>query len=77
MCRCVTFVTRLQGIVPGGGAALLHLSELVPAFKDTLTDPEEKLGAEIVMKSLRAPARIIAENAGAGWRLAAACCCVD
>jgi chaperonin GroEL (HSP60 family) len=52
--------------VPGGGAALLHLSELVPAFKDTLTDPEEKLGAEIVMKSLRAPARIIAENAGAG-----------
>jgi chaperonin GroEL (HSP60 family) len=55
----------LQGIVPGGGAALLHLSELVPAFKDTLTDAEEKLGAEIVMKSLRAPARIIAENAGA------------
>lgn len=54
----------LQGIVPGGSAALLHLSELVPAFKDTLTDPEEKLGAEIVMKSLRAPARIIAENAG-------------
>lgn len=54
----------LQGIVPGGGAALLHLSELVPAFKDSLTDAEEKLGAEIVMKALRAPARIIAENAG-------------
>jgi chaperonin GroEL (HSP60 family) len=51
--------------VPGGGAALLHLSELVPAFKDSLTDAEEKLGAEIVMKALRAPARIIAENAGA------------
>lgn len=48
----------------GGGAALLHLSELVPAFKDTLTDEEEKLGADIVMKALRAPARIIAENAG-------------
>ncbi len=46
------------------GSALLHLSELVPAFKDTLTDPEEKLGADIVMKSLRSPARIIAENAG-------------
>lgn len=26
---------------------------------------EDKLGAEMVMKSLRAPARIIAENAGA------------
>jgi hypothetical protein len=36
----------------------------VPAFKDSLTDAEEKLGAEIVMKALRAPARIIAENAG-------------
>jgi chaperonin GroEL (HSP60 family) len=59
-----TFAAVEEGIVPGGGAALLHLSELVPAFKDTLTDPEEKLGAEIVMKSLRAPARIIAENAG-------------
>lgn len=50
--------------MPGGGAALLHLSELVPAFKDSLTDAEEKLGAEIVMKALKAPARIIAENAG-------------
>ncbi len=50
--------------VPGGGAALLHLSELVPAFRDTLTDSEEKLGADIVMKALRAPCRIIAENAG-------------
>eukprot|EP00877_Chromochloris_zofingiensis_P013658 jgi/Chrzof1/8546/Cz03g15060.t1 len=59
-----TFAAVEEGIVPGGGAALLHLSELVPAFKDTLTDEEEKLGADIVMKALRAPARIIAENAG-------------
>ena len=48
----------------GGGAALLHLSELVPAFRETLTNEEEKLGADIVMKALRAPARIIAHNAG-------------
>ena len=57
--------------MPGGGAALLHLSELVPAFKETLTDAEERMGADIVMRALRAPARIIAENAGAcfvlGW----------
>jgi len=59
-----TFAAVEEGVVPGGGAALLHLSELVPAFKDSLTDAEEKLGAEIVMKALRAPARIIAENAG-------------
>lgn len=62
-----TFAAVEEGIVPGGGAALLHLSELVPAFKDTLQDAEERLGAEIVMKALRAPARIIAENAGRVW----------
>ncbi|GLC52828.1 Chaperonin 60 subunit alpha 1, chloroplastic [Pleodorina starrii] len=59
-----TFAAVEEGIVPGGGAALLHLSELVPAFKETLTDPEERLGADIVMKSLRAPCRLIADNAG-------------
>mmetsp|Transcript_30753 Transcript_30753/g.68139 ORF Transcript_30753/g.68139 Transcript_30753/m.68139 type:complete len:404 (-) Transcript_30753:1149-2360(-) len=59
-----TFAAVEEGIVPGGGAALLHLSELVPAFKDALTDDEEKMGADIVMKALRAPCRIIAENAG-------------
>ena len=50
--------------MPGGGAALLHLSELVPAFRATLADEEERLGADIVMKALRSPCRIIAENAG-------------
>lgn len=59
-----TFAAVEEGIVPGGGAALLHLSELVPEFKATLTDPEEIMGADIVMKALRAPTRIIAENAG-------------
>lgn len=59
-----TFAAVEEGIVPGGGTALLHLSEYVPAFKETLADPEEILGADIVMKSLKAPCRKIAENAG-------------
>lgn len=50
--------------MPGGGAAFLHLSELIPAFRATLTSEEEKLGADIIMKSLRAPCRIIADNSG-------------
>jgi hypothetical protein len=37
----------------GGGAALLHLSELLPAFRETLPHEEEKLGCDIVMKALR------------------------
>jgi chaperonin GroEL (HSP60 family) len=59
-----TFAAVEEGVVPGGGAALLHLSELVPAFRETLADEEERLGADIVMKALRAPARTIADNAG-------------
>ena len=48
----------------GGGAALLHLSEFVPNFANSLEDAEEKLGAEIVRKALLCPARLIANNAG-------------
>ncbi|KAG7673579.1 hypothetical protein KSW81_006779 [Nannochloris sp. 'desiccata'] len=59
-----TFAAVEEGIVPGGGAALLHLSELIPEFKKTLTHPEEIMGADIVMKALRAPCRAIAKNAG-------------
>ena len=33
-----TFAAVEEGIVPGGGAALLHLSEFLPKFRDTLTD---------------------------------------
>lgn len=59
-----TFAAIEEGIVPGGGAALCHLSLMVDDFKATLTDPEERLGAEIVQKALVAPCRIIASNAG-------------
>lgn len=59
-----TFAAVEEGIVPGGGAVFLHLSELVGGFKDTLTNGEEQLGADIVFKSLSAPARLIANNAG-------------
>lgn len=47
-----TFAAVEEGIVPGGGAVFLHLSELVSDFKNTLPSGEEQLGAEIVFKSL-------------------------
>ncbi|KAJ8559600.1 hypothetical protein K7X08_003658 [Anisodus acutangulus] len=59
-----TFAAIEEGIVPGGGAALVHLSTYVPAIKDNLEDPDEKLGADIVQKALVAPASLIAQNAG-------------
>lgn len=59
-----TFAAIEEGIVPGGGAALVHLSSHVPAIKDKFEDAEEKLGADIVQKALLAPASLIAQNAG-------------
>ncbi|XP_076917528.1 ruBisCO large subunit-binding protein subunit alpha-like [Bidens hawaiensis] len=59
-----TFAAIEEGIVPGGGAAFVHLSTLVPAIKDTLEDADERLGADIIQKALVAPAALIAQNAG-------------
>ncbi|KOP23996.1 molecular chaperone GroEL [Hapalosiphon sp. MRB220] len=52
-----------EGIVPGGGTMLIHLSKKVAEIKNTLSD-EEKIGADIVERSLDAPLRQIADNAG-------------
>jgi chaperonin GroEL len=52
-----------EGIVPGGGVALVKsisvLEKLKPANRD------QEVGVEIVRRALQAPARNIAENAGA------------
>ncbi|KAJ9188812.1 hypothetical protein P3X46_000174 [Hevea brasiliensis] len=59
-----TFAAIEEGIVPGGGTALVHLSTHVPAIKDKIEHAEEQLGADIVQKALVAPASLIAQNAG-------------
>ncbi|KAI4322293.1 hypothetical protein L6164_022003 [Bauhinia variegata] len=59
-----TFAAIEEGIVPGGGTALVHLSDFVSAIKDKLEDADERLGADIVQKALVAPAALIAQNAG-------------
>jgi chaperonin GroEL len=53
-----------EGIVPGGGAALIRAAHsLNEHFKDGL-DEEEKIGVKIVIKALESPLRQIAENSG-------------
>ena len=52
-----------EGIVPGGGATLVHLIGKVNQFKSSLSD-EEAIGADIVAKALAAPLTQIATNAG-------------
>lgn len=58
-----TFAAVEEGIVPGGGAALVHLSAFLTDFKKGLKD-EELIGADIVQKAITAPCRLIANNAG-------------
>ena len=52
-----------EGIVAGGGTALINVIPKVEKFVETL-DGGEKLGAKIVLKSLEEPAKQIAVNAG-------------
>jgi chaperonin GroEL len=51
-----------EGIVPGGGTALLRASA---AIKTTGANPDQDAGINIVRRALQAPARQIATNAGA------------
>ncbi|XP_052303509.1 chaperonin 60 subunit alpha 2, chloroplastic isoform X11 [Populus trichocarpa] len=59
-----TFAAMDEGIVPGGGATYVHLSEQISSIKNSMKDENEKIGADIVAKALLAPAKTIATNAG-------------
>ncbi|XP_006365041.1 chaperonin 60 subunit alpha 2, chloroplastic isoform X1 [Solanum tuberosum] len=59
-----TFAAMDEGIVPGGGATFIHLSEQVPLIKESFQDPDEQIGADIIGTALLAPAKLIAANAG-------------
>src|SRR5881296_399158 len=50
-----------EGIVPGGGVALLRASKAVDRVK---AEGDEKVGAQIVRRALEEPIRNIVENAG-------------
>src|SRR5205814_1792249 len=52
-----------DGIVPGGGSALLRTIPVVEALANKLKG-DERLGAEIVARALEKPIRTIAENTG-------------
>jgi len=51
-----------EGIVPGGGVALINAMHVLDQVKMTYDD--EQIGVNIVRKSLEVPMRKIAENAG-------------
>ena len=52
-----------EGILPGGGVALLRAAKALDAVQTDNTD--QKYGVDIVRRAIEAPVRQIAENAGA------------
>jgi chaperonin GroEL len=53
-----------EGYVPGGGMALLRTQAAIQAAAKKAKSDDEKLGYDIVAKSVEAPIKQIAENAG-------------
>jgi chaperonin GroEL len=51
-----------EGIVPGGGVALLSASAAIKL--DGFGDPDERTGAQIIVRALEEPLRQLADNAG-------------
>ncbi len=51
-----------EGIVPGGGTALLYATKALDKVKGD--NPDQQVGVDIVRRALQAPVRQISENAG-------------
>jgi chaperonin GroEL len=51
-----------EGIVPGGGVALLNAAKSIKL--DGFADPDERTGAQIIVRALEEPLRQLAYNAG-------------
>ena len=53
-----------EGIVPGGGTTLAHLSPDLESWSSSNLEGEELIGAQIVVRALSSALKRIAENAG-------------
>jgi chaperonin GroEL len=53
-----------EGIVPGGGKALLYCSTKLDAIAEKAANMDQRIGVQIIQRALRAPLSTIAQNAG-------------
>ena len=53
-----------EGIVPGGGVALVRAAKVLDDFKTESEDSDEQIGVNIIKRALEEPLRQIANNAG-------------
>jgi chaperonin GroEL len=51
-----------EGIVPGGGVALIRAQKALKTFK--VEDSDEQIGVDIIRRSIEEPIRMIVQNAG-------------
>lgn len=63
-----TKAASLEGVIPGGGVALLKTISSLEKMINSL-EGDEKTGAQIILKAIQSPARQIAENAGVGGEI--------
>lgn len=61
-----------EGIVPGGGVALLRAAKELENAEQEIADPEERIGFKILRRALDEPIRQIAQNAGRDGSVVAA-----
>lgn len=62
---CATRAALEEGILPGGGVSLVRAQkDLIKELNNIVITDDENVGYEIVLKSLSAPMKKIAENAG-------------
>ena len=61
---CATRAAVEEGIVPGGGVALLNASKTLDALAKAQRNQDVRVGVEIVQRAIRRPLQAIAYNAG-------------
>lgn len=59
---CATRAAVEEGIVPGGGTALLRCIPILRSLKGS--NPDQQIGINIILEALRMPCSTIARNAG-------------
>ena len=59
-----TKAAMAEGVVPGGGLALLRAIEAVAGAEEADCEGDERTGLQILKRALEAPTRQIAENSG-------------
>lgn len=57
-------VAMREGVVPGGGSALVHSQAALNVRRDASFDTTERAALEIVIEALQAPARTVLANCG-------------